>query len=278
MQYNNIFYTFAKYFNFFSRKMYLIDSHTHLFDHAFDQDRDEVVMSIIKSGVDKMVLPCCSPRSLEGINLLCNQFPGHCFPTAGLHPEDIDDDPEAQMSAIFDYKFSTPIVAIGEIGIDKHYTAQNIDIQMQIFDNQIQRAIAADLPIIIHCREAHPETFEVLDSYKGKARGIFHCFSGDENDARHIMDYGGFYFGIGGVVTFKNSGATLAALVKDVIPLSKIVLETDSPYLTPVPYRGKRNDSSMVRVIAHKIAEIQGVPFEEVANATTRNSEEIFGI
>lgn len=258
--------------------MYLIDSHTHLFDHAFDNDRDEVVKSIIESGVEKMVLPCCSPRSLGGIDYLCQNFPGHCFPTAGLHPEDIEGDHNAQLKEIFDYKFPTPIVAVGEIGIDKHYTADNIDIQMQVFDNQVQRAIAADLPVIIHCREAHPETFEVLDAYKGKVRGIFHCFSGDASDAQRVMDYGDFYFGIGGVVTFKTSGATLAALVRDVIPLSKIVLETDSPYLTPMPYRGKRNNSAMVRVIAHKIAEIQGVGFDEVAEVTTRNSERVFGI
>ncbi|MBR4327339.1 MAG: TatD family hydrolase [Bacteroidales bacterium] len=258
--------------------MYLIDSHTHLFDHAFDKDRDEVVKSIIESGVEKMVLPCCSPRSLVGIDYLCQKFPGHCFPTAGLHPEDIEGDHNAQMKEIFDYKFPTPIVAVGEIGIDKHYTADNIDIQMQVFDNQVQRAIAANLPVIIHCREAHPETFEVLDAYKGKVRGIFHCFSGDASDAQRVMDYGDFYFGIGGVVTFRTSGATLAALVRDVIPLSKIVLETDSPYLAPVPYRGKRNDSTMVRVIAHKIAEIQGVEFDEVAETTTKNSERVFGI
>jgi len=258
--------------------MYLIDSHTHLFDHAFDKDRDEVVKSIIESGVEKMVLPCCSPRSLGGIDYLCQKFPGHCYPTAGLHPEDIEGDYNAQMKEIFDYKFPTPIVAIGEIGIDKHYTADNIDIQMQVFDNQVKRAVESNLPVIIHCREAHPETFEVLDGYKGKVRGIFHCFSGDMSDAQRVMDYGDFYFGIGGVVTFKTSGATLAALVRDVIPLSKIVLETDSPYLAPVPYRGKRNDSTMVRVIAHKIAEIQGVPFDEVAEVTTKNSERVFGI
>ena len=258
--------------------MYLIDSHTHLFDHAFDKDRDEVVRSIIESGVEKMVLPCCSPRSLDGIDYLCKKFPGHCFPTAGLHPEDIEGDPNVQMKKIFDYKFPTPIVAVGEIGIDKHYTADNIDLQMQVFDYQVDYAVKNDLPVIIHCREAHPETFEVLDGYKGKVRGIFHCFSGNESDAQRVMEYGSFYFGIGGVVTFKNSGAALAALVRDVIPLSKIVLETDSPYLTPMPYRGRRNDSSMVRVIAHKIAEIQGVGFDEVAEMTTRNSEEVFGI
>lgn len=258
--------------------MYLIDSHTHLFDHAFDKDRDEVVKSIIESGVEKMVLPCCSPRSLGGIDYLCQNFPGHCFPTAGLHPEDIEGDPYKQMEEIFGHQFPAPIVAVGEIGIDKHYTADNIDLQMKVFDYQVDYAVKNNLPVIIHCREAHPETFEVLDQYKGKVRGIFHCFSGDENDAHHILDYGDFYFGIGGVVTFKSSGATLAALVRDVIPLSKIVLETDSPYLTPAPYRGKRNDSTMVRVIAHKIAEIQGVGFDEVAETTTRNSERVFGI
>ena len=249
-----------------------------MFDRAFDKDRDELVASIIEGGVQKMVLPCCSPRSLDGIRHLCEAFPKNCFPTAGLHPEDIEGDGDGQMAQIFSYDFHSPIVAVGEIGIDKHYTSDNIDLQMQVFDIQVRRAVELDLPVIIHCREAHPETFEVLDGYKGKVRGIFHCFSGDEADAAKVLDYNNFLFGIGGVVTFKSSGASLAAIVRDVIPLSKIVLETDSPYLTPVPFRGKRNDSSMVRLVAHKIAEIKGVSFDEVAETTTKNAEEIFGI
>lgn len=257
--------------------MYLIDSHTHLFDSAFDEDRYDVVSKAITNDVKKMVLPCCSAKSLEGINNLCKKFGNNCFPTAGLHPEDIGDNPNTEIDEIFSYKFCKPIVAVGEIGIDKHYVSDNIDIQMQVFETQVAKALSTNLPIIVHCREAHQETFEVLEHYKGKIRGIFHCFSGDAADAMRVLDFG-FYFGIGGVVTFKKSGAQLAELVKNDIPLNKIVLETDSPYLAPVPYRGHRNDSSMIPLVAHKIAELKNISFDEVASVTTRNSEEVFGI
>lgn len=258
--------------------MYIIDSHTHLFDKAFDDDRDDVVAQCVLSGVQKMVLPCCSPRSLVGIEYLCGNYPENCFPTLGLHPEDMDDDPDAQLEKIFSTEFSSPIVAVGEIGIDLHYLKDNLELQKRIFDIQIRKAIELDLPIIIHCREAYNEVFDVLEPYRGKVRGIFHCFCGNADEAKRVLDFGGFHFGIGGVVTFKSSGATVAQIVKDIIPMDRIVLETDAPYLAPVPHRGKRNDSSLLRFVAHKIAELKGIDVEDVIRITTDNSEKIFGI
>lgn len=258
--------------------MYLIDTHTHLFDEAFSADMHDTVVRAIDAGVTKMVLPCCSERSLPGIADLCDSFPGNCFPTLGVHPEDIGPDHEAQLKAVFAAKFSSPIVAVGEIGIDLHYMTETLDVQKVVFDTQVRMAIDMDLPIIIHCREAYDEVFSVLEKYRGKVRGIFHCFSGGESDARRVLDFGSFYFGIGGVITFKKSGQETAQCVKDIIPMEKIVLETDSPYLAPVPYRGKRNDSSYVPLIAHKVAELKGITYDEVVGTTTKNAERIFGI
>jgi len=258
--------------------MYLIDSHTHLYDKAFDDDRLDVAAMAIVGGVEKMVLPCCSPKSIDGIEELCGNFPGHCFPTIGLHPEDMDDDPDRQLQILFSTKFSQPIVAVGEIGIDLHWVKDNLDTQKRVFDFQIRKAIELDLPIIIHCREAFDEVSEVLRPYRGKVRGVFHCFSGNADQARWLMEFGGFHFGIGGVVTFKKSGEELQEIVRNVIPMELILLETDSPYLTPVPHRGQRNDSSMVRFVAHKIAELKGIDVNDVIRITTENSEKLFGI
>jgi TatD DNase family protein len=258
--------------------MYLIDTHTHFFDEAFNDDRREAVERAIAAGVRKMVLPCCSPKSLDGIRNLVESFPENMFPTAGLHPEDIDEFPQNQIDTIFSYSFSKPIVAIGEIGIDLHYMKDTLEIQQKIFDLQIQKSIEMNLPVIIHCREAYNEVFDILDRYNGKVRGIFHCFSGGEDIVEKILSYNTFYFGIGGVVTFKKSGLETAEMVKKFIPLEKIVLETDSPYIAPAPNRGKRNESSFILFVAHKIAELKQIDVEQVINQTTINAEQIFKI
>ncbi len=260
--------------------MYLFDTHTHFFDSAFDEDREEAVLRAVLSGVKKNVLPCCSEKSLKGIFDLCKQFPENCFPTLGLHPEDIDtQNYENQLKEIFNFEFSKSIVAIGEIGIDLHYMTDTLEIQKKVFEYQVNIAIERKLPIIIHCREAYKEIFEILDNYKGKISGIFHCFSSNKNDAEKILkDYENFYFGIGGVVTFKKSGAELAEIVKNVLPLEKIVLETDSPYLAPVPKRGQRNESSFIRFVAEKIAELKNVDIQTVIETTTLNAEKKFKI
>ncbi|MBQ5452946.1 MAG: TatD family hydrolase [Bacteroidales bacterium] len=260
--------------------MYLFDTHTHFFDEAFNEDRDEAVLKAVLSGVEKMVLPCCSEKSLSGIEELCKKFPENCFPTLGLHPEDIDiKNVDNQLKEIFDFKFSKPAVAVGEIGIDLHYMKDTFEIQKKVFEYQLNIAVKRNLPVIIHCREAYKEIFEILDGYKDSVKGIFHCFSSDKKDAEKILnDFKNFYFGIGGVVTFKNSGKELAETVRDFLPLEKIVLETDSPYLAPVPNRGKRNESSFVRFVAEKIAELKNIDIQTVIETTTLNAENIFKI
>lgn len=260
--------------------MYIVDTHTHFFDSAFNQDRKETVLRAIDANVKKMVLPCCSENSLEGIEHLCKMFQENCFPTLGLHPEDIKiEDFENQLKQIFDFQFSKPIVAIGEIGIDLHYMKDTLKIQEKIFEKQVEKAIEKQLPIIIHCREAYKEIFEILDNFKNQVSGIFHCFSSNKNDAEKILnDYENFYFGIGGVVTFKKSGAEVAEIVKDILPLNKIVLETDSPYLAPVPMRGKRNESSFINFVVNKIAELKNLDTCKIIETTTLNAEKIFKI
>ncbi len=259
--------------------MYLFDTHTHFFDSAFADDRDSAVLRAVDCGVKKMVLPCCSEKSLQGIDGLCKKFPENCFPTLGLHPEDIFvEDFKIQLEKIFSYKFSSDSVAVGEIGIDLHYMKDTLEVQRKVFDYQVNKAVENNLPIIIHCREAYNEVFEILKNYKN-ARGIFHCFSSVRSDAEKILNsFENFSFGIGGVVTFKNSGAELSQIVKEVLPLEKIVLETDSPYLAPVPKRGKRNESSFITFVAEKISELKNLDIETVITKTTENAENIFGI
>ena len=259
--------------------MYLFDTHTHFFDSAFDEDRFSAVLRAVAGGVKKMVLPCCSEKSLSGIEEICSEFPENCFPTLGLHPEDIDTENfKQQLEKIFSYKFSSKTIAVGEIGIDLHYMKDTLKVQREVFDFQLDKAGKENLPVIIHCREAYGEVFEILKNHKNVS-GIFHCFSSDKKDAEKILeDFDSFSFGIGGVVTFKNSGAELAQIVKDVLPMEKIVLETDSPYLSPVPMRGKRNESAFVRYVAEKISELKCLDVETVINKTTENAEKIFKI
>lgn len=254
----------------------MIDTHTHLYSEQFDDDRAEMIQRALDKGVEKFMLPAIDSETHEKMLSLEADYPNQMFAMMGLHPCSVQ--PESwgnELEIVKNYIDQRDYVAIGEIGIDLYWDKSTLDIQVKAFEQQIDWAIEKDWPIVIHTRESFDETFEVLDRKKHpKLRGIFHCFSGDLDQAKRAIDLG-FILGIGGVVTFKNG--KIDQFLNE-IPLDKIVLETDSPYLAPVPHRGKRNESSYVELVAGKLVDIYGLPFEEINQATTENALKIFGI
>lgn len=223
--------------------------------------------------VNRLFLPNVNVASIDMIDELVARYPENCFAMAGLHPCDVKEDFESVLEQIYQRMVGRNIVAIGEIGIDLYWDKHTLAIQQRAFKKQISWAKDLNLPIVIHCREAFDEVFEVLEEARDeKLRGILHCFTGNLDQALQAIDLG-FYLGIGGVVTYKKAG--LDEVLKHV-PLEKVVLETDSPYLAPVPFRGKPNESSYLVFVAKKLAEIYGVSLEEIASVTTENSRNIF--
>lgn len=262
--------------------MILTDTHTHLYYETDSDKRTALMQRCLGNQIERLFLPNVNTATIPLVFGLCEDFPQNCFPMLGLHPCDVKesaaedcmsypDELEAIRRAIETRK----IYAIGEIGIDLYWDKTTLAIQQQAFRTQIDWAIELDLPIVIHCRDAFNEIFDILTEKKHeKLRGIFHCFTGTKEQADKVIAMG-FLLGIGGVVTYKNSG--LDKVVAE-IPLAHLVLETDSPYLTPVPYRGKPNESSYLIYVAEKIAELHQTSMEEVARVTTENSKRIFGI
>lgn len=254
----------------------MIDTHTHLYSEQFDDDRAEMIQRALDKGVEKFMLPAIDSETHEKMLSLEADYPNQMFAMMGLHPCSVQPESwEKELEIVKNYIDQRDYVAIGEIGIDLYWDKSTLDIQVKAFEQQIDWAIEKDWPIVIHTRESFDETFEVLERKKHpKLRGIFHCFSGDLDQAKHALDLG-FILGIGGVVTFKNG--KIDQFLNE-IPLDKIVLETDSPYLAPVPHRGKRNESSYVELVAGKLVDIYGLPFEEINQRTTENALKIFGI
>jgi TatD DNase family protein len=251
-----------------------IDTHTHLYLEDFKNDIDAVIKRANDAGVDKFFLPNIDATSVDVMHELCKKFPGQCFPMMGLHPCSVKENYLEELSAAHQQLKSNKYYAVGEIGIDLYWDKTLLRQQIDAFEKQIQWALDFDLPIVIHCRDAFDEIYDVLSNTKALPKGIFHCFSGNAEQAQKVTDLGGFKLGIGGVVTFKNSGLDKAI---EHIDLKHIVLETDSPYLTPTPYRGQRNESSYIRIIANRIAEIKNCNVGLVAEITTKNAIEIFG-
>lgn len=255
--------------------MLLTDTHTHLYYETDLDKQNQLMERCFAFNVERLFLPNVDVKSIAMIDDLVKRYPENCFAMAGLHPCDVKEDYQEQLAAIFDSIANRKIYAIGEIGIDLYWDNSTLEIQRDAFKKQINWAKKLELPIVIHCREAFDEVFEVLDSEKDeKLRGIFHCFTGDLVQAKRAIDLN-FYLGIGGVVTYKKAGLDLVLVD---VPLEHIVLETDSPYLAPVPYRGKQNESSYLIHIAQKVADIYGVSLDEVAAVTTANSKKIFGV
>lgn len=255
--------------------MILTDTHTHLY-YETDLDKlDELMQRALANGVERLFLPNVDSGSIPLVMNLSQRYPQHCFPMLGLHPCDVKENFTDELKIIENQLLKQPIYAIGEIGIDLYWDKSKLRQQVEAFKTQIGWAKSLDLPIVIHCRDAFEEVYQVLLKEKDeKLKGIFHCFSGTLDQAKRIIDLG-FYLGIGGVVTYKNSG--LDAVVAQ-ITADHIVLETDSPYLTPVPFRGKPNESSYLLHVAQKVADLHQISLDRIAEITTQNSRKIFGI
>ena len=255
----------------------MIDTHSHIFEPDFADDLPEVIARAKEIGVEKIFMPNIDDTSVDAMLGVCRQYPGYCFPMLGFHPTSVDADAMPKVKEM--KKRLTeghPYIAIGEVGLDLYWDKTYIKEQQMVLEKQIQWALEWELPLVIHCREAFPELFDVLKPYKEtKLTGVFHSFTGTVNEAMELLDYSRFMVGINGVVTFKKS--TLPEALK-VLPLERLVLETDSPYLAPVPFRGKRNESSYVKRVAVKLAELYGVEIGEVERQTTANALKVFKI
>jgi TatD DNase family protein len=255
--------------------MQLIDTHTHLYLKEFDSDRDEVVNRAVSSGIVKMLLPNIDLESVDKMLSAESRYPGICYSMIGLHPTSVKEDYLLQLEKLEAIASNRRFVAVGEIGIDLYWDKTFLNEQIIAFRRQIVFALENRLPVVIHSRESFPEVFSVLDEFKNKnLRGVLHAFTGTIEDAEKAIGMG-LKLGIGGIVTFKNSGLDL--VVKEIGPYN-LILETDSPYLTPVPHRGKRNESSYICIINKKLAEIFGMGEEETASITYDNSTGLFNL
>jgi TatD DNase family protein len=253
--------------------MELIDSHAHIYLEEFDNDRPQVVENAQNAGIQRIYLPNIDSGSIEGMLNLCEDYPDFFRPMMGLHPTSVDAGFYGELEKVGNWLDQRNFAAIGEIGIDLYWDKTFYHQQKEAFQVQLKWAMEKDMPIVIHSRDSFQEIFQAIDEVNdGSLHGIFHSFSGTLEEARHILELG-FYIGINGIVTFKNS--TLDEVVRH-IDIDRLVLETDSPFLAPVPRRGKRNESSYVRYVADKIAEVKQLPVEEVAQKTTRNANRIF--
>lgn len=256
--------------------MILTDTHTHLYLKQFDDDRDEMMQRCFDAGIERIFLPNIDSSSIDDMMAITAAYADNMFPMMGLHPCSVKENYEEELRIAKDWLTKEKFVAVGEIGIDLYWDKSTLDIQIDAFKRQIEWAKDLKLPIVIHARDSFDEIFQVLDEVNDdRLTGIFHCFTGTLDQANRVLDYGGFYLGIGGVVTFKNAGVDKVVAE---LPLDKLVLETDSPYLAPKPYRGKRNETSYIVHVANKVAEVQGVSLERVAEITTRNSQQVFGV
>jgi TatD DNase family protein len=255
--------------------MQYIDTHTHLYLPEFDTDRDEVVSRAVSNGIVKMLLPNIDIHSVDQMLSAVNRYAGICYPMTGLHPTSVKTDYLLQLDKLEQLFDKQKFIAIGEIGIDLFWDKSFLAEQIISFRRQIAFAIDNGLPVVIHSRDAFPEVFTVLAEFKGKElRGVFHAFTGTLEDAEMAINMG-FKLGIGGIVTFKNSGLDKVVCKTDP---ENLILETDSPYLAPVPYRGKRNESSYVCIINRKLADIFGIKEEEMASIVYSNSVNLFNL
>ncbi len=255
--------------------MHFIDTHTHLYLEEFKEDIDNVIEQALHNNIDKFFLPNIDSTAIEDMLLLEQKFPGKCFPMMGLHPCYVKENYLSELNIVEEWLAKRSFAAIGEIGLDYYWDTTFKEQQMHCFTTQMQWALKYNLPIVIHSRNATPETIEAVKPFAAKGlKGIFHCFGGTVAEANAIIELG-FLLGIGGVCTYKKAGLDQ---VLQHIDLQHIVLETDSPYLTPVPYRGKRNESAYIKIIAQKVAEIKACSLEEVARVTTRNALRTFKV
>lgn len=264
----------TKQIDFPELKYHFVDTHSHIYLEKFDDDRAAVIERAVKAGVYQMFLPNIDAASVDRLLRVCNEYSQHCLPAMGLHPSSINENYRNELSEIERVLQMHTFYAIGEIGIDLYWDKTYVNEQIEAFKIQLNWAKAYSLPVIIHARDSLQEIFQVLDDFNySKLSGIFHCFSGTPEEAQKALSYGDFKLGIGGVVTFKKS--KLGEVIQKT-GIEHIVLETDAPYLAPTPYRGKRNESAYIPIIAQKIAELFDISVGKVADITTQNAIHIF--
>lgn len=271
--------------------MKIVDTHTHLDGEEFDEDRSEVILRAKEAGVGMVFLPAIDVKTSEAVLKLSHEYPGYAYPMIGLHPEEVKADWKEQLKkieAILDahltamdglngIKYKSDYIAIGEIGLDFYWSREFENEQLEAFEKQVEWSCETGLPLMIHCRKAQNEMLHILRKWKDKLPGgVFHCFTGNQQEAKELLEYDNFVLGIGGVSTFKSSH--LREDLPAAVPLERIVLETDSPYMAPVPYRGKRNESAFVVQVMKTLATAYGVSEEEVAKVTNQNVERVFGV
>lgn len=254
--------------------MQFIDTHAHLYSEELVTDLNQVMENAIRSGITKIFMPAIDSHSLEAMYLVEQSFPNHCIAMMGLHPCYVKENVETELAIVADQLSKRKFAALGEIGLDFYWDKTFTVQQHHAFNTQMQWALDYNLPIVIHTRNAMGETIEAVKPFAKKGlRGIFHCFSGSKASAEQIIGMG-FHLGLGGVLTYKNAG--VAEAIKD-IPMEWLVLETDAPYLSPVPFRGKKNEPAYMIEVAKKLAEIKNLPLHEIANITTRNAIKVLG-
>lgn len=271
--------------------MKIVDTHTHLDGEEFDDDRTEVMMRAKEAGVGMVFLPAIDVKTSEAVLKLSHEYPGYAYPMIGLHPEEVKADWKEQLGKIKTIldahltavdglngiKYKSDYIAIGEIGLDFYWSREFENEQLEAFEKQVEWSCETGLPLMIHCRKAQNEMLHILRKWKDKLPGgVFHCFTGNQQEAKELLEYDNFVLGIGGVSTFKSSH--LRDDLPAAVPLERIVLETDSPYMAPVPYRGKRNESAFVVQVMKTLATAYGVSEEEVAKVTNQNVERVFGV
>lgn len=256
--------------------MQFIDTHTHIDGEEFRDDLDLVVQRAITAGALKLFVPGINLASIATVKDVCRRFPGYCYGMIGLHPEDVKADFNEVLD-VMEAQLHGDWIAIGEVGLDYYWSREFEKEQLSAFERQVKWSIDTSLPLMIHCRKAQNEMVKVLRKYEGSLPGgVFHCFTGNELEARELLSFDGFCLGIGGVLTFKKS--KLPETLANAVPLDRIVLETDAPYMAPVPHRGERNESAYIVDIIEKMAECYGVTAEEVAQVTTDNAQRIFKV
>ena len=251
-----------------------IDTHAHLTDGAFDHDRQELIKGLAAGGIGKIIEISCDPKGFEASAELAEKNPG-IYLAFGIHPEFAETYTEGDMAALGEYLRHPKCVALGETGLDYYWKPYNREKQLELFRRQLDMAIERDMPVSMHIREAYGDCMEVLESYGGRIKGVMHCFSGSVEMARELLALG-WYLGFDGPVTYKNARKTVE--VAEMVPLDRILIETDSPYMSPVPMRGKRNDSRNVLYIAEKLAQLKGMTTEEMAELTGVNGKRLFNI
>ena len=260
----------------------MIDTHTHLDGEEFASDKSEVISRAKAAGVERVFIPAIDYKSCHSVVDFCREYKGYAYPMLGLHPEEVKADYREQLDLIHQYiadqrAHGTPVLAIGEIGLDYYWSREFEKEQLDAFRAQVEWAVEMQLPLMIHCRKGQNEMVRLLDDYRESLPGgVFHCFTGNEKEAQQLLQFDNFVLGIGGVLTFKKSH--LPEVLATTVPLERIVLETDSPYMAPVPMRGNRNESAYVKHVLDKLADIYDLPAEKVDQITTATASRIFGL